>query len=503
MIAKPVGWRWAQNGMQLLAAVVLTLAALHAQAAAQITIINFDGPGVGFNDATPATPVGGNTGTTLGQQRLNVFNVAAQLWGLTLDSTVPIRVRAEFSALSCTPTSGVLGSAGAFSISANFPNAPRLNTWYHVALASKIAGQDLANSGDPHIRAQFNGSIGSPGCLTGSSWYLGLDNNANSALGQIDLLVVLLHELAHGLGFSTFTSSTTGAQFASSGGNAFPAIWDYYLLDLTTNKRWSEMTNAERVASATNPRGLAWDGATARAGVTGSGSATSGRPAVDGRISRLRADGVLDRNGPQLRVSGGGLSAEFAVGAADFGAAVPVAPLSQAVVAAVDGSTNPTQACNPITNAAQVAGKIALIARGTCGFTVKALNAQQAGAVAVIISDNAAGGPPAGLGGTDPNVTIPAVRITLADGDRLRTALSAGTVTASLSRNVYRFAGAEPRGRPLMYTPTTVAAGSSVSHFDTSASPNLLMEPNITTTLRSVLRAPGDLTFELFRDIGW
>ena len=37
--------------------------------AANIVVVSFDGPGVGLNDPTPATPVGGNPGTTLGQQR--------------------------------------------------------------------------------------------------------------------------------------------------------------------------------------------------------------------------------------------------------------------------------------------------------------------------------------------------------------------------------------------------------------------------------------------------
>src|SRR5690606_6989945 len=40
-----------------------------------------------------------------------------------------------------------------------------------------------------------------------------------------------------------------------------------------------------------------------------------------------------------------------------------------------------------------------------------------------------------------------------------------------------------------------------ISHFDTSASPNLLMEPAITPTLKAATNV--DLTAQLFRDIGW
>jgi len=51
----------------------------------------------------------------------------------------------------------------------------------------------------------------------------------------------------------------------------------------------------------------------------------------------------------------------------------------------------------------------------------------------------------------------------------------------------------------LMYAPSPYASGSSVSHWDTSASPNLLMEPSINADLDHTL----DATLELFRDIGW
>ncbi|MEO8370075.1 MAG: PA domain-containing protein [Candidatus Solibacter sp.] len=48
--------------------------------------------------------------------------------------------------------------------------------------------------------------------------------------------------------------------------------------------------------------------------------------------------------------------------------------------------------------------------RGICGFAVKAKNAQVAGAVGVIIGNNAAGFPPPGMGGADPTVVIPQFR---------------------------------------------------------------------------------------------
>ena len=64
--------------------------------AATIAILNDDPAGVGFNDPTVVAPVGGNPGTTLGQQRLNAFQAAANKWGATLTSGVTIVVRATW-----------------------------------------------------------------------------------------------------------------------------------------------------------------------------------------------------------------------------------------------------------------------------------------------------------------------------------------------------------------------------------------------------------------------
>src|SRR5215470_20213536 len=94
----------------------LALAALLAHAhAATITIVNNDGAGEGFNDPTVVSPVGGNPGTTLGAQRLNAFQFAANIWGAQLTSSVTIFVDATMDPLFCDSTSATLGQAGASS----------------------------------------------------------------------------------------------------------------------------------------------------------------------------------------------------------------------------------------------------------------------------------------------------------------------------------------------------------------------------------------------------
>src|SRR5262249_32268425 len=95
-------------------------------------------------------------------------------------------------------------------------------------------------------------NLGNSGCLTGIPFYLGLDDNHGSA---VDLMTVVEHELAHGLGFLTFTNGQTGAQMG-----ALPSIWDDFLLDNTTNKTWTMMTDSERAASAVKTGHLVWNG---------------------------------------------------------------------------------------------------------------------------------------------------------------------------------------------------------------------------------------------------
>src|SRR5215467_6516887 len=119
----------------LLAALAVSVASLFAQA--PITIVVVDPPGVGFNDPTPADPVGGNTGTTIGQQRLNVFKYAAAIWSSKLESPVPIRVRSSFDSLPCNAKGATLAATAIpewfFSRAPHPESIP--NVWYPAALA--------------------------------------------------------------------------------------------------------------------------------------------------------------------------------------------------------------------------------------------------------------------------------------------------------------------------------------------------------------------------------
>ena len=486
------------KSMAAVAAAVGAMAvAGQAQAAATIIINNLNAPGVGFNDTTPAAPVGGNTGTTVGEQRLIAFTYAANLWGATLTSNQPIIINAQFTPLTCSAASGVLGSAGATNVFANFANAPKSETWYSYALANRISGVYQGTAGAAQINANFNSNLGSPtggntngtptvpatGCLTGGGWYYGLDSNQGTLT---DFVAVLQHEMAHGLGFQTFTSGTTGA-FLGTAPSQRPSIWDHFLFGTTAGKLWKDMTAAERVASAISVNGLVWTGTNVNTALPsvlrmGSAAVTISGPAAGAAAGVIAAgDSTV---GPQ--VLGPSVSGEVQL-VADQGGGAGCAAFNAA-------------------NTKAVAGRIALIDRGTCGFAIKAKNAQLAGAIGVILANNTTG--VLAPGGFDDTVTIPVLGITQASGNTIKTALRTRSRTTSGVFAAFgvvgtQYSGADALGRALMFAPNPFQGGSSVSHFDTSMFRNQLMEPAINADLVQSVLPPQDLTYRLFQDIGW
>ena len=233
---------------------ILHLLYVSSVGATQISIVNLDGANEGFNDNTPTAPVGGNTGTTLGEQRLIVFQHVAKIWESIINSNVEIKVESQFDVLTCSSGSAVLGSAGAANVFRDFSNAPLRNIWYPVALANSLAGWDLSSSAD--ISATFNSEIdNNNNCLNNTNWYYGIDGNKPS--NSIDLLSVVMHEIGHGLGFQTYVDTVSGEKLGTPGKN------DAFMLNLedhSIGKTWDQMTNAERVASAIDPADLHWIG---------------------------------------------------------------------------------------------------------------------------------------------------------------------------------------------------------------------------------------------------
>jgi len=437
--------------------------------AAEIKIVNQDvGTGKGLDDPTPAAPVGGNPGTTFGKQALNVFQFAADIHGAYLKSNVTIVNNATFEPLECDATGGVLGSSGPLEVftfdAANLPAGAKADIWYAGPEANALAGEDLSPT-EADIQSQFNGALGQPGCIEGSSWYMGLDHQVGP--GQIDFLNVVLHEMSHGLGFLDLTDLTTGEDFPGPGPDQHPNIYGFFVKHDGT--LWDDLTPAQRVAAAVDDGHLAFSGAT----VIAEAPLALGQPDVYRVTAPAAAAG------------------DYQYAQASFGPTATAANFSGPVVQAV-----PNDGCAAITNASAVAGQVALIDRGTCDFATKALNAQAAGAKAVLFANNQPAAVTPGGTPTSP-VNIPVILVSQVDGNTLKANLAG--LTGAVGKGT-GLAGTNADGVQI-YAPAVLSEGSSFSHYDTRLTPNAIMEYAINQDLRGEIDL--DLGPALFQDIGW
>ncbi|MGY2131297.1 T9SS-dependent M36 family metallopeptidase [Hymenobacter sp. HD11105] len=173
-------------------------------------------------------------------------------------------------------------------------------------------------------------------------------------------------------------------------------------------------------------------------------NANFGTP-VDGQLPRMQmylGVGIPDQN--MFRVtSPSTLAGAYPAVEAAFSRPLTSTPVTGKLVLAQAPVTTPTgrseEGCGAFTNAAVIRGNIAVVYRGTCGFADKVQNAQIAGAIAVVVINNAPGAPIV-MGGTptnpQPAIVIPAVMISQADGARIRSLLDAQTeVTVALKND--------------------------------------------------------------------
>ena len=142
----------------------------------------------------------------------SAFSYATNLWALLLVSPVPITVDACYSN-NLLP--GVLGHGGAQGLWANFPNAPQANTFYSIAMVNKYNGSDYDLSRNDIYIALTNAV----------TWYTGTDGATPA--GQIDLVSVVMHEMAHGLGFTGSMRIDDGAGSSECNGTSGYGCWGY------------------------------------------------------------------------------------------------------------------------------------------------------------------------------------------------------------------------------------------------------------------------------------
>jgi len=146
----------------------------------------------------------------------------------------------------------------------------------------------------------------------------------------------------------------------------------------------------------------------------------------------------------------------------------PVVPSSGTYPLARTGTPSSTSdACAPL-GPGSLAGSIALIRRGTCSFYIKSMNAQNAGAVGVVIYNNVAGALNPSVvpnPNVPPFVAIPVVGITAADGVTIDGRIVAGPTFLSWTGQV-------------VSTPNS-AGGQIASSSSWGVSPDLALKPDI------------------------
>jgi uncharacterized repeat protein (TIGR01451 family) len=251
------------------------------------------------------------------------------------------------------------------------------------------------------------------------------------------------------------------------------------VINMSLGSNFGSVLNSSSVAA--DNAALAGVIVVASAGNAGDTFFISGAPGAGSRVIATAASVDSGVAAPFVRInSPGSLGSGYIGGTAAFGPALTPAGTTGDVVLALDAANGAgpltTDGCDTVfTNAAAVAGKIALIDRGTCGFAVKAKNAQLNGAIGVIIANNAPGSTPPGMAGVDPTITIPTTSITLVDANALKAGLLSGTVNVTLlgpagSDTLASFSSRGPRriyGSPIRLKPDIAAPGLNITSVQT------------------------------------
>lgn len=169
---------------------------------------------------------------------------AIDIWSENFSSKVPVNVNVAWTK---APNSTILASASAKNIFSNFNGAPDKTLYYPSALANALAGVDL-DVGEPELEINVT---------TGDFWYYGLDGKCPS--NKYDLVSVILHEMAHGLGFMSGTyydPATKVGRFLQ------PTAFDAYV-QLPDGRRLVDLPSPSLEIGAALTSTLLWSGANA------------------------------------------------------------------------------------------------------------------------------------------------------------------------------------------------------------------------------------------------
>jgi len=156
------------------------------------------------------------------------YQFAVDIWSSLLHSDMPIYLDAGFTDLG----GGILAQAGPTSLWSGFDGALNDSTIYHVALAEKMARRDFNTPGEADINASFNSTV---------DWYFGTDGNVPG--NQQEFVATVLHEIGHGLGFSSLDN------YDPTNAIVFPGSYNNYIVDGSGASIYSIPNNSSQMAS--------------------------------------------------------------------------------------------------------------------------------------------------------------------------------------------------------------------------------------------------------------
>ncbi|QLL24525.1 fibronectin type III domain-containing protein [Actinobacteria bacterium IMCC26103] len=166
---------------------------------------------------------------------------AIDTWAENFDSKVPIYIDATWGRSS---SFSILGSARPGSYFANFSGAPDPSLWYPSALANALAGKDL-DGDSPEMVITVNSL---------ANWYRG--NGVGPSKSEYDLQSVILHEMAHGLGF---LSTDSYDNFFGYGSIDQPTPYDAYV-QTGDGRRLSDLPSPSLELGEALTSKLVWSG---------------------------------------------------------------------------------------------------------------------------------------------------------------------------------------------------------------------------------------------------
>jgi len=164
------------------------------------------------------------------------------VWAENFESKVPIYIEATWGR---SASYSILGSARPGSYFSNFSGAPDPSLWYPSALANALAGKDL-DGDNPEMIITVNSL---------ANWYRG--GGSGPSKSEYDLQSVILHEMAHGLGF---LSTDSYDDFFGYGSIDQPTAYDAYV-QTGDGRRLSDLPSPSLELGQALTSKLVWSGA--------------------------------------------------------------------------------------------------------------------------------------------------------------------------------------------------------------------------------------------------